>query len=69
MGIGVVEVWVYGLAWWRVEFMNWRGEGCGFVVIDIYGGHQCLWWSVKAVGCGQGLCSRCGSWLWLRCGS
>ena len=39
MGIGAVEVWVYGLVWWRSEFMDWRGGGCGFVVICVYGGH------------------------------
>ena len=67
--IGVVEVWVYGSEWWRSEFMDRRGGGCGFVVIGVYGGHRQLWWSMEAVGCGRGLCLWCGSWLWLRCGS
>ena len=63
------RAWVCGSARWRSEFMDWHGGACGFVVINVCGGHQRLWWSVEAVGCGRGLCSRCDLWLWLRCGS
>ena len=55
--ISVVEVCICGLV-----------EGVGLWRL-VYGGHWCLWWSVEAVGCGRGLCSRCDLWLWLRCGS
>ena len=50
---GEVEgVGLWGLAWWRSGFLDCRGGGCGFVVISVCGGHQHLWWSMEAVGCG-----------------
>ena len=36
---GEVEgVGLWGSAWWRSKFVDWRGGGCGLVVIDICGG-------------------------------
>ena len=29
---------LWGLTWWRSEFMDRRGGGCGFVVIGVCGG-------------------------------
>ena len=29
---------LWGSAWWRFEFVDRLGGGCGFVVIDVYGG-------------------------------
>ena len=63
---GEVEgVGLWGSIWWRSEFVDRHGGGCGFVVIGICVGHRRLWWSMEAMGCGRGLCSQCGSWLWL----
>ena len=36
---GEVEgVGLWGLAWWRSEFVDRLGGGCGFVVIGVCGG-------------------------------
>ena len=36
---GEVEgVGLWGSAWWRSEFVDQRGGGCGFVVIGVCGG-------------------------------
>ena len=37
----VEDVGLWGLAWWRSEFVDRHGGGCGFVVIGVYGG---FWW-------------------------
>ena len=63
---GEVEgVGLWGSLWWRSKFVDRHGGGCGFVVIGICVGHRRLWWSMEAMGCGRGLCSQCGSRLWL----
>ena len=48
---GEVEgVGLWGLAWWRSEFVDWRGGGCAFVVIGVCGGVLVIAWIRVRVG-------------------
>nr|POE60424.1 hypothetical protein CFP56_45625 [Quercus suber] len=46
---------LWGSTWWRSEFVDRHGGGCGFVVIGFYGGVLVRWHRSEFGSIGDGL--------------